>query len=118
MIETFKTMRGINRVNRDEWSSVQVEEVHRPTRSNTVIVADRIERRRELIVGERANLEVRRNFFSVRVERMWNKLPEAVKEQRTVNGFKNQYDRWWKENLQTTDGEDQRQTEQRMDVSA
>ena len=118
MIETFKTMRGINRVNRDEWFSVQVEEEHRPTRSNTVIVADRIERRRELIVVERANLEVRRNFFSVRVERVWNKLPEAVKEQRTVNGFKNQYDRWRKENLQTTDAEDQRQTQRRIDVPA
>ena len=79
LIETFKTMRGINRVNRDEWFRVQVEEEHRPTRSNTTVVGDSLERKREVIVRERTNLEVRRNFFSVRVERTWNMLPETVK---------------------------------------
>ena len=77
-----------------------------------------MERRRELIVGERAHLEVRRNFFSVRVARTWNMLPEAVKGQRTVNGFKNHYDRWREENLQTIDAEDRRHTWQWIDVPA
>ena len=45
MIETFKTMRGINRVNRDEWFKIQVGEEHRPTRSNTVVVGEVVERR-------------------------------------------------------------------------
>ena len=94
MIETFKTMRGINRVDREEWFRVQVEEEHRPTRSNTVVVEGGLERRREVIVGQRAKLEVRKNFFTVRVEKEWNSLPEMVKAQRTVNGFKNAYDRW------------------------
>ena len=94
MIETFKTMRGVNRVNRDEWFRLQVEEEHRPTRSNTVVVGEELERRKEVIIGQRAKLEVRRNFFTVRVEKEWNGLPETVKMQRTVNGFKNAYDRW------------------------
>ena len=94
MIETFKTMKGIKRVNREEWFRVQVEEEHRPTRSNTVVVGEELERRSEVIVGQRARLEVRRNFFTVRVEKEWNCLPEVVKMQRTVNGFKNAYDRW------------------------
>ena len=94
IIETFKTMRGINRVDREEWFRVQVEEEHRPTRSNTMVVGGELERRREVIVGQRAKLEVRRNFFTVRVEKEWNRLPETVKMQRTVNGFKNAYDRW------------------------
>ena len=49
-------------------------------------------------------------FFYVKpkVEAIWNKLPEAVKAQRTVNGYKNQYDRWRGENLQPT-GEEDRQ---------
>ena len=111
MIETFKTMRGVNRVNRDEWFSIQMEEQHRPTRSNAVVVGEEVERRRELIVGERVNLEVRRNFFRVRVEAIWNKLPEAVKAQRTINGFKNQYNRWRKENLQPTGVEDRQRTQ-------
>ena len=101
MIETFKTMRGINRVNRDEWFDILVDDT-RPTRSNTVMVEGEPERRREVIVGERANLEVRRNFFTVRVEKTWNQLPEEVKAQRTVNSFKNQYDRW--RNKQQVDG--------------
>ena len=47
---------------------------------------------------ERANLELRRNFFVVRAAKAWNALPEKVKEQRTVIGFKNAYDAWrWKE---------------------
>ena len=71
-----------------------MEEEHRPTRSNTVVVGEELERRREVIVGQRAKLEVRRNFFTVRVEKEWNSLPEMVKMQRTVNGFKNAYDRW------------------------
>ena len=93
MIETFKTMRGVNHVNRDEWFSMQLEE-HRPTRSNTAVVGEELERRKEVIIGQRAKLEVRRNFFTVRVEKEWNSLPEVVKAQRTVNGFKNAYDRW------------------------
>ena len=55
-----------------------------------------VERRREVIVRERTNLEVRRNFFTVRVEKTWNAMPETLKAQRTINGFKNEYDRWRK----------------------
>ena len=93
MIETFKTMRGINRVDRGEWFDIVVDDT-RPTRSNTVMVQGEPERKKEVIVGERANLEVRKNFFTVRVEKTWNQLPEEVKAQRTVNSFKNNYDRW------------------------
>ena len=95
-----------------------MEEEHRPTRSNTIIVGDNLERKKVVIVGERANLEVRRNFFSVRVEKTWNMLPEAVKAQRTVNSFKNQYNRWQEKNQQTSGVEDQRQTQQRVDAPA
>ena len=51
-------------------------------------------RKREVMVVERVNLEVRRHFFMVRVGKAWNELPEEVKGQKSVNGFKNQYDRW------------------------
>ena len=94
MIETFKTMRGFNRVNREEWFKIQVESEHRPTRMNTIMVDGEPERRKEVIVGARAQVDVRKNFFTVRVEKAWNELPETVKAQKTVNGFKNHYDRW------------------------
>ena len=94
MIETFKTMRGFNRVERDNWFTIQEVAEHRSTRLNTIRVEGKEERKMEVIVGARANLDVRKNFFSLRVENKWNKLPEVVKEQRNVNGFKNHYDRW------------------------
>ena len=95
MIETFKTMKGINRVKRDEWFSVRVEEEEaQSTRSNTMVVSGKAVRRKEVIRLERANLEVRRHFFTVRVGPRWNELPEEVKGQKRVNGFKNNYDKW------------------------
>ena len=74
-METFKTMRGINRVNRDVLFRVQVEEKYRPTRSNTTFVGDIVERMRELIVGRRTNLEGRRNSVSKRVGKILDMLP-------------------------------------------
>ena len=92
--ETSKFGGPLNRVERDKWFTVQEETEHWPTRLNTIIVEGRPERKMEVIVGARAQLDVRRNFFTMRVEKGWNKLPEEVKAQRSVNGFKNHYDRW------------------------
>ena len=39
-----------------------------------------------------ANSEMRKNQFSVRVVPKWNDLPNQVKQQTTLNGFKNAYD--------------------------
>ena len=97
MIETFKTMRGLNRVERDNWFTIQEVAEHRSTRLNTIIVEGKEERKMEVMVGARANLDVRKNFFSLRVENKWNRLPEVVKAQQNVNGFKNHYDRWWEQ---------------------
>ena len=94
MIETFKTMRGFNRVECGDWFAIQEETEHRPTRMNTIIVEGKPERKMEVIVAARAQLDLRKNFFTLRVEKQWNKLPEDVKAQRRVNGFKNHYDSW------------------------
>ena len=52
-------------------------------------------RRKEHVLEiERSNLEVRRNFFVVRAARVWNKIPERVKQATTSDGFKNAYDSW------------------------
>ena len=39
-------------------------------------------------------LEIRKNFWSVRVASKWNQLPDAVKSAKTVNCFKNGLDNW------------------------
>ena len=100
MVETYKTMKGKNRVSRNDWFEV-LEEEARPTRSNAVVVDGEAVRKREVLVGQRANLEIRKNFYNVRVVDSWNRLPEEVKSAPSVNAFKNAYDGWWKKQKNT-----------------
>ena len=44
----------------------------------------------------RANLDLRKNFFSIRGAKLWNSLPSAVREANSVNKFKNAYDAYMK----------------------
>ena len=69
MIETFKTMSGINRVERDGWFRVQEEEeeeIVQATRFNTMVVSREAVRRKKILKPERANLHIRRQFFTAR----------------------------------------------------
>jgi len=43
---------------------------------------------------QRCRLQVRQNFFSVRIVNLWNKLPESVVESSSVNVFKKRLDNW------------------------
>ena len=45
-------------------------------------------------------LDVRRNFFSVRVSGQWNDIPGHIKDQQTVDGFKTAYARYRLTNAQ------------------
>ena len=94
MVETFKTLNGKNRVKVSEWFEVQEEEA-RPTRLNTLMVAGDAIKKKGVLVGQKANRELRRNFFTVRVVNEWNSLPEEVKAVKSTNAFKNAYDRWF-----------------------
>ena len=40
----------------------------------------------------RLYMDIRKNFFSIRVVKGWNQLPEAVKWSMTLYAFKNSYD--------------------------
>ena len=91
-IEVFKVLRQINNIEEGRWFR-RVQEETRPLRSNTTM-QEGAEVRREMLEIERTRLEVRKNFFVVRAARTWNNLPDGVKCQRTVNGFKNAYDAW------------------------
>ena len=60
--------------------------------------------RKEFVLEvEKANKEIRRNFFTVRAAKTWNDLPENVKKQNNVNSFKNAYDKWKKKQKQQRD---------------
>jgi len=45
-----------------------------------------------LLVPQKANLEIRKNFFSSRVVKTWNTLPFEIRMATSVNSFKNGYD--------------------------
>ena len=99
MIETYKTMKGMNRVERSKWFDVMKEEEMRHTRGNATVTGDKqMISKKENIKEKKLNKETRRNFFTVRVAKPWNSLPEEVKEVTTVNAFKNRLDTFMKQN--------------------
>ena len=92
-IETFKTLKGMNGIDREKWFEIESEE-SRATRRNTEITEAGERRKSEILIVEAARLEIRRNSFNIRAAKTWNDIPEEVKEQKTVNAFKNAYDSW------------------------
>ena len=43
------------------------------------------------VMARHGRLELRSNFFSVRVTESWNSIPDKIKSMRTSNGFKEAY---------------------------
>ena len=80
MIETFKTIRGINKVDYKKFFSFS-DNTH--TRGH-----------KWKLTKNRSRLECRRNFFSCRAVDRWNKLPGNIVESSTTNSFKNNYDKY------------------------
>ena len=88
----------MNRVEKNEWFDIRSNEVTRPTRGNSTIVDGVETKKTETLYKKPATGEVRNNFFTVRVAREWNELPEKVKEVTSVNSFKTAYDTWKERN--------------------
>ena len=94
MIETFRTLNGFNKVDKNEWFRFRDPETSRATRSTVSVSEEGQEPRRNVLAMENVRLDVRKHFFTVRVAQEWNSLPDQVRDQKSVNGFKNQYDAW------------------------
>ena len=90
-IEAFKTLNGFNRVNKNEWFDIETDD-QRPTRRN-VVIDERGETRRKNVLKIEASRQGN-TCFNVRAARTWNEIPDEVREKKTVNGFKNAYDKW------------------------
>ena len=110
MIETFRTIQGVNRVDRTNWFQFRDSTNTRATRA-TVSVTDGEQNRREnvLFMGN-VRLDTRKNFFTVRVISRWNNIPDEVRNAKTVNGFKDKYDEWVKKRKQQQQQQQQLQT--------
>ena len=95
-IETFKTLRGFNRIDAKQLFEISGPEA-RATRRTTSVSAEGETRRVDSLYSQSSNLEVRKNFYTVRAVATWNAIPDWVREQKSVNSFKNAYDRWKKQ---------------------
>ena len=99
-IETFKTLKGFNRVDKNKWFQIEKEDT-RPTRRNTEITEEGEVRKENVLVEEAARLETRRNFYNVRAARTWNSIPDKVRNKTSINAFKTAYDNWKRDEQKT-----------------
>ena len=93
LIEVFKVIKGFNNVNREIWFDLQSRDEARATRTNTRIEDGEEIRRADVIYKPRHRGEIRANFFTLRTVQIWNELPDEVRDSKSVNMFKNAYDR-------------------------
>ncbi|XP_071136617.1 uncharacterized protein B0403.1-like [Mytilus edulis] len=85
MIETYKILNG----NYDPETSsflklISSTENRHSTRVNS-----------NKIIHQRFKTSLRKNSFSVRIAKLWNKLPDKVTKAPSINSFKNRLDRYW-----------------------
>ena len=91
MLQTYKTMNGIDDVDASTWFT-KVSDCHKRTRQAVGISCDGEVVEGMNIIKPKCRLEVRRNFFSCRVVDPWNVLPSSVQGAVNVQGFKESYD--------------------------
>ena len=94
LIEVFKTINGFNRVDRDKWFKFRNHDETRATRSTVSVTNGEQTKRKDVLFKESVRLDSRKNLFTVCVNNKWNELPDEIKGQKSVNGFKNRYNSW------------------------
>ena len=83
MIETYKTIHGLNHLNKNKFFDFAAERSERTTR----LTEDPLNLR-----AKNSNTDIRKKFWSQRVIRPWNELPREVKHAGSINAFKQLYD--------------------------
>ena len=86
MIQTCRILNGIDQVDASTWFTMATDR-DRVGASHT-----RNSRDTTRLVEGVSKHDMRKNFFSQRVPRHWNSLPENTRQQQTVLGFKAAYD--------------------------
>ena len=84
LVEVYKILNRINKVNPDTWFKTTGQNSARVTRLTDYS---------QNLVKQRSKLEVRKNFFSQRVVDLWNDLPVELKSKPTLNSFKSNLDK-------------------------
>ena len=81
-IEVFKYVRGFLDVEKETLFKINSTEYPKTRHQHTFMP----------LTVPRANLDLRKNFFTIRGAKLWNSLPSALRESKTINKFKNVYD--------------------------
>ena len=89
MLQTFKILKGIDNVDYTKWFQTYGDIAQR----RTTRLADHP---LNIVMRSVPRLEIRKNFFSNRVIRPWNNLPNFVKDSVNVKLFKSNYDSYIK----------------------
>ena len=85
-IEVFKYLRGFLDVDKESLFTINNSDQPKTRQQHSFMP----------LSIPRANLDLRKHFFSLRAARIWNSLPSDIRESNTVNIFKNSYDRYMK----------------------
>ena len=85
LIETYKMLKGLSQVDHSTWFNIMACTSGPQTRLSSDPLA---------LETQPARLDLRKNFFSVRVPPAWNALPLAIRQSSSLNQFKNQYDQF------------------------
>ena len=85
MIQTFKIIRGVDKVDKDTWFKPTIP--GRPATRN--VNNNGIENGMQVLFQ---HTEIGKNFFSTRATKEWNLLPETVKSALTISVFKKRLD--------------------------
>ena len=95
LIEAYKTINGFNNVDKSSWFEIaDPVQSRQNTRSTSAIDDDGEEVNRSSLLRERARTDLRNQSYRFRTARSWSLVPDAIRNSKTVNGFKNAYDAW------------------------
>ena len=83
LIQTFKILRGYDKVEKGTWFTLVGSDVARQTRMTSY---------KDNLVTKHSWTDLRRNFYSNRVVNLWNNLPTEIKDAKSLNIFKSQLD--------------------------
>ena len=84
LIQTYRTLSRVDHVEPSRWFTL----VNQEGRNQTRLTSCKLN-----LVKPRSNLEIRANFFSLRVVNLWNNLPSEVKEAPSLTAFKARLDK-------------------------
>jgi len=84
MIEVYKILNGI--YDKDVTGNLL---------NKAVVTGYNLRKNNQALEYVRAYKDKRKYFFSIRVSKTWNSLPDNVVNAPSMNSFKNRLDKWW-----------------------